>query len=69
MSSGLPVDGGEHRVGRTKPGFISLYLYDGFLFIYMEQVIELGNMPALKIHVQVVKKVDSVFKVGLPLAK
>ena len=35
----------------------------------MEQVIELGNMPALKIHVQVVKKVDSVFKVGLPLAK
>ena len=37
--------------------------------IYMEQVIELGNMPALKIHVQVVKKVDSVFKVGLPLAK
>ena len=35
----------------------------------MEQVIELGNKPALKIHVQVVKKVDSVFKVGLPLAK
>ena len=34
----------------------------------MEQVIELGNMPALKIHVQVVKKVDSVFKVALPLA-
>ena len=38
-------------------------------YLYMEQVIELGNMPALKIHVQVVKKVDSVFKVGLPLAK
>ena len=34
----------------------------------MEQVIELGNKPALKIHVQVVKKVDSVFKVGLPLS-
>ena len=39
------------------------------VLIHMEQVIELGNMPALKIHVQVVKKVDSVFKVGLPLAK
>ena len=26
LSSGLPVDGGEHRVGRTKPGFIS-YLW------------------------------------------
>ena len=55
--------------GRNQVLYHIFDLQDGFLFKYMEQVIELGNMPALKIHVQVVKKVDSVFKVGLPLAK
>ena len=30
LNSGLPVDGGEHRVGRTKPGFVS-FLKDKLL--------------------------------------